>query len=38
MKEKLEQLLAEGRQRIESVVSETELQDVKVRCWASRAA
>ena len=29
MKEKLEQLLAEGRQRIESVVSETELQDVK---------
>ena len=29
MKEKLEQLLAEGRQRIEAVVSETELQDVK---------
>ena len=29
MKEKLEQLLAEGRQRIESVVSETELQEIK---------
>lgn len=29
MKEKLEKLLAEGRQRIEAVASETELQDIK---------
>ena len=29
MKEKLEQLLAEGKQRIASVASETELQDIK---------
>ena len=29
MKEKLEQLLAEGKQRIASVATETELQDIK---------
>ena len=29
MKEKLEQLLAEGKARIEAVRSETELQDIK---------
>ena len=29
MKEKLEQLLAEGKARIEAVRSETELRDIK---------
>ena len=30
MKEKLEQLLAEGKQRIASVATETELQDLSL--------
>ena len=38
MKEKLEQLLAEGKQRIASVATETELQDIKAALLGSRAA
>ena len=50
MKEKLEQLLAEGEQRIASVATGTEsvvqvvahlgdgVQTSRPRCWASRAA
>lgn len=38
MKEKLTQLLQEGKDRIAAVRSEAELQEVRPCCWASRAA